>query len=59
MKQAQIEWSEGYVTEDDAHFLLSPNTLPWSKALDVLQRTVHGKTSQFPENAQLRKQFGV
>lgn len=57
MKQAQIEWSEGYVTKDDGHFLLSLATLVWSKALDVLQRTVHGVTSQFAE--QLQKQFGM
>ena len=49
MKQAQIEWSEGYVTKDDAHFLFSLDTLVWSKALDVLQRTVHDVTSQFAE----------
>jgi len=57
MKQAQIEWSEGYVTKDDARFLLSLNPLVWSKAIGVLQRTGHGVTSQFAE--QLRKQFGV
>lgn len=58
-KQAQIEWSEGCVTKDDAHVLLSLNARVWSKSLDVLQPTVHGITSQFAEHTQLQKQFGV
>jgi len=47
-KQAQIEWSEGYVTKDDAQFLLFLNTRVWSKALDVLQPTVRDKSHNSP-----------
>jgi hypothetical protein len=47
-KQAQIEWSEGYVTKDDAHFLLPLHTRVWSKTLDVLQPTVRDKSHNSP-----------